>query len=272
MRTLRNSLVLIVLATLLVTGLGTVPAVVAQETGGLPALTAQVQALQTTVTALQAANTTLQATVASLQSSNTTLQNALNAEIGARVTGDTTLQTALNLEVTQRSAAVAGGQSALASETANRISGDQHLQDLITPLQTSGPPAGFIGQGGSYGLNNNFAIAVAHVAVPPGHYLITAVIPLENNDSADQRTSCGLYLDNPTHTNPTPLFNQTGPAAAGASQGTLAGSYAAGWSEQTTLLAVTNLTSPETLLVLCNGYNVKAEFALIVATQIGEIH
>lgn len=175
MKTMQYHRFLIVLVSLLVAGGRTVPDALADQAGGLPELTAQVQALQNTVALLQAANTTL--------------QNALNTEIAARVAGDNTLQTALTLETSQRSAAVAGLQTTLNTEMTNRISGDQNVQDLITNTQTVvfRSPVGI-----DIRTNNNFGTIVAVVDLQPSDYLLQAVVSVRNSDSDTQFGGCLL--------------------------------------------------------------------------------
>ena len=98
---------------------------VAADAGGIPGM----------VAALQAAVATLTTQVTVLQTTNSSLQNALNAEIQARIAADTALQNALNTEMQARIAANTALQNLINTDAAASVAADATLQAEITALQ-----------------------------------------------------------------------------------------------------------------------------------------
>jgi hypothetical protein len=277
MKTMQHARFLIVLVFLLVAGGGrTVPDAGANEAGGLPALDARVQALQTTVASLQAANTTLQATVATLQAANTTLQNALNTEVAARMAGDTTLQTALTQETTQRSTAIASVQTALNTETANRMSGDLHVQDLVNNTQTEVYKGS--GKIEEHNLNNNFGIVVADVDIPPGDYLFHAVVSVHNFDSDDQFGGCALEEVSPGSTItpasdiPTDWFDLQPPGVATALLSGFTFDETVEEREQLTMLTHAHVATQAEWAITCVGFGWRTLGGELVAEKVAVVH
>jgi hypothetical protein len=251
---------------------------VANEAGGLPALSAQVQALQATVASLQAANTTLQAAVAALQAANTTLQTALNTEIAARMAGDTTLQMALTQETMQRSAAVAGVQTALNTEVANRLSGDQHVQDLVTDTISDTQTEVFSSQVEFHATNNSFGTVVTVVNIPPGDYLLHAVVSVFNLDSDEQSGGCALEEVPPGSTiTPVPdvrLYHegQSGAVDSARLNGLPSTVDAVESYERLTLLKSVHVETQAEWAITCVGFGWRITGGELVAEKVAVVH
>jgi hypothetical protein len=242
------------------------PGAMAQQTGGLPELTARVTALETTV--------------ASLQAVNNILQNALNAEIAARTAGDNTLQTALTQETAQRQQSVANVQTLLNAETTNRINGDQQVQDLITNNQAQV----FASQVILRFLNNDFGNVVAAVTVPPGDYLLHADVEVLNTDSDNQEGGC-LIEQVPIGTIKTqpPIFDFIDPSIPAfidfgeGSQIRLDGGFKPGNDasvtqfQRLTLLKEAHVATQAEFAVTCVGFNWVTEGGRLVAVKEGPI-
>jgi len=256
MKMSRSVLFPIALALLFGAGWATVPDSAASQAGGLPELSEQVRTLQALVGSLQAV-------VAQLQAANTDLGNALDAERAARLATDDALRVALAQEAQQRSAADAGLQAALGVETASRVAADQHLESEIAALPAIGPPDVFVGQGGvSPELNNSAPTVVASVQVPAGHYVIHAVVPVDNFDTDEQFGECALSTAQPK-------FDGTFPTNGGDALLLLDGG---GFhTAQIPLIGTASFTQPTVITVLCTGFKWISLGATINAISVGTL-
>jgi len=242
------------LAYVLVAATAYAPSAWASEAGGLPALAAQVDALQSLVTTLQGA-------VAALQSTNATLKSALDAEVAARAAAEAALQTALAQETSARVAGDTALQTALTAEAVDRAKADQHLEDLVTGSGAGGPPEVFAGRGGvSPRMDNTTPTEVASLQVPAGNYLIHAIVPLFNFDEDSQQGRCALS----TASNPFGNVLPTGAIGYLDIEGST--------NARISLVATAAFAQPTAITVRCIGFNWVAINAAIEAVTVNALH
>jgi hypothetical protein len=167
-----------------------------------------------------------------------------------------------------------GPQGPIGPQGFQGFTGLQGLQGIQGPAGPQGPSDVYVGTNGYVGpLNNNGVAQIAAVALPPGSYLIHAVVSAYNNDSDDQTGECNInYGSNPA--------GQRGYGNAADAIVRLRGNGSGGfqfnntvdWGAQIPLLSTTTLTLNTTFVyVYCTGFNWYAS-ATIDAVKIGALH
>jgi hypothetical protein len=155
------------------------------------------------------------------------------------------------------------------------IQGPQGPQGIQGPQGAQGPSDAYVGLEYGYigAMNNNCCWQLAVVALPPGNYMIHAVVSAYNNDSDDQTGECNLNLgSNPVGQRG---FGNAADAIVrlrGNGSGSIHFDNTVDWGAQIPLLL--NATVNSGLLsvnVYCTGFNWYAR-ASIDALKIGSFH
>jgi len=217
------------------------------QTGGLPDVARRVAALEGTVTVLQS-------NVTALQTANANLQNALDAEIAARIAGDDTLQAAIVEEATSRLSADFTLQQRIVTETTNRESADQALSNLIASR-----PKAFATSIARADVPNGDKTVVATLSLPAGKFLAAAKGTVSNREH-DVVWGCALHRGSDDA-----VFDSviTSTETIGAT----------GWiaNNVVALTGMVTLTSPGTITMKCQSGDGGSEVNLIslVALEVG---
>jgi Skp family chaperone for outer membrane proteins len=165
------------------------------QAGGLPEVSARVQALETQTKALETQTKALETQVTTLQ----TEAKALETRVNTLQSDNAALQTALTKEVETRKAADETLQTALSNETAERTTADT---DLGKQLNAGISSAQFEGVGAGSQLTNEFGLILREI-VGPGSWVAIATISNLRGDilggspasrACELRTGAGAFL------------------------------------------------------------------------------